>query len=209
MRDDMHGALLIALVALELLVHELAHAAAALQLTRGPVHVHVGRYPGLVRVRFGRLHLQFHVLAARGVSWSGICVFRPTVWPRQEAWIAALGPLASLLWAVGCAVVLRVWGPSFDLLTRIIVAFATVTAAANAVYNGAGALLPAVAADRPMTDGAQVRWALKAHRGLRAHERSIGRRLSRAEMLELRRDGRLPASARRDVSACVPPPASG
>ncbi len=209
MWDDMHGALLMLLVALELLVHELAHAVAALRLTRGPVHVHVGRYPGLVRVRFGRLHVQFHVRAARGVSWSGICIFRPTIWPRQEAWIAALGPLASLLWALGCAVVLLVWGHDFDALTRVIVAAGAVLAAANAVYNSAGALLPAVAADRPQTDGAQVRWALKADRALRDHEHSIGRRLTRGEMLELRRDGRLPASARRDVTASVAPPAAG
>ena len=205
----MHGALLMLLVALEILVHELAHAVAALRLTSGPVHVHVGRYPGLVRLRFGRLHLQFHVLAARGVSWSGICIFQPTVWPRQEAWIAALGPLASLLWALACAVSLRVWGHDFDPLTRVIVAIAAVLAAANAVYNGAGALLPAVAADRPQADGAQVRWAIKADRALRDHEHSIGRRLTRAEMLDLRHDGRLPASARRDVTASVAPPAAG
>lgn len=205
----MHGALLPLVLALEVLVHELAHAVGALRLTRGPVHVHVGQYPGLVRLRFGRLHLQFHILPARGVHWSGICVFEPTLWPRQKAWIAALGPLASLVWAFGCAMVVRVWGPDFDLVTRVIVATAAVTAALSAVYNGAGALLPAVAVHRPVTDGAQMRRAMQAHRALRAHERSIGRRLTRAEMLDLRRDGRLPASARRDVSASVAPPAGG
>jgi hypothetical protein len=205
----MHGALLPLILALEVLVHELAHAVAALRLTRGPVHVHVGQYPGLVRLRFGRLHLQFHVLPARGVHWSGICVFEPTIWPRQSVWIAALGPLASLLWALGCAAVLRVWGPDLDFVTRVIVATGAVTATLSAVYDGAAALLPAVAVDRPETDGAQVRWAMTAHRALRAHERSIGRRLTRAEMLDLRRTGRLPASARRDVTASVAPPADG
>jgi hypothetical protein len=44
---------------------------------------------------------------------------------------------------------------------------------------------------------------------LRDHERSIGRRLTRAEMLELWRTGRWPTSARRDVTSSVAPPAAG
>ncbi|MGZ6645472.1 MAG: hypothetical protein ACXVFT_27010 [Solirubrobacteraceae bacterium] len=77
------------------------------------------------------------------------------------------------------------------------------------MYNGAGALLGPVAVDRPTTDGAQLRRAMQAHRALREHERSIGRRLTRAEMLDLHHDGRLPASALRDVAASVPPPPGG
>jgi hypothetical protein len=132
----MHGVLLMLIVPLEVLVHELAHAAAALRMTRGPVRVHVGQYPGLVRLRFGRLHVQLHFLPARGVNWSGICVHEPVLWPRQAAWIAALGPVASLLCALGCTVVLRLWGPGFDPSTRIIVALGAMTAVLDAVYNG-------------------------------------------------------------------------
>ena len=105
--------------------------------------------------------------------------------------------------------VLRVWAPDFDLVTRVIVATGAVTAALSAVHNGAGALLEAVAVDRPATDGTQLRRAMQAHRALREHERSIGRRLTRAEMLDLHHDGRLPASALRDVIASVPPPSGG
>ena len=208
MWDDMHGALLMLLVALELLVHELAHAVAALRLTRGPVHVHVGRYPGLVRVRFGRLHVQFHVRAARGVSWSGICIFRPTIWPRQEAWIAALGPLASLLWALGCAVVLLVWGHDFDALTCVIVAAGAVLAAANAVNTTPAP--PARCRRRPASDRRRPGALGAEGRPRPARSRALDRTsLTRGEMLELRRDGRLPASARRDVTASVAPPAAG
>jgi hypothetical protein len=205
----MHGVLLMLIVPLGVLVHELAHAAAALRMTRGPVRVHVGQYPGLVRLRFGRLRVQLHFLPARGVDWSGICFHEQAIWPRQAAWIAALGPVASLLWALGCAVVLRVWGPGFDPSTRIIVALGAATAVLDAVYNGAPALLPAVARKRPDSDGAHARWAMKAHRALRDHERSIGRRLTRAEMIELRRSRRLPASSRRDVRTSVAPPPGG
>jgi hypothetical protein len=205
----MHGVLLMLIVPLEVLVHELAHAAAALRMTRGPVRVHVGQYPGLVRLRFGRLHVQLHFLPARGVNWSGICVHEPVLWPRQAAWIAAVGPVASLLCALGCTVVLRLWGPGFDPSTRIIVALGAMTAVLDAVYNGAPWLLPAVARDRPDSDGAHVRWAMGRHRILRDHERSIRRRLTRAEMLELWRTGRWPTSARRDVTSSVAPPAAG
>jgi hypothetical protein len=120
--------------------------------------------------------------------------------------IAVAGPLASLAWALGCAIILRVWGADLDLLTRAVVAFGAVTATMSAAYNGSAAVLRAI--DRPGTDGARVRWAMNAHRALRDHERSIGRRLTRAEMLALQRDRRLPDSARLDVRGSVAPPAA-
>lgn len=201
--------LLSALVTAETIVHELAHAAVALRLTTDPVRVHVGRYPGLVRFRVGRLHVNLHVLPARGVNWSGVCVFSPPVWPRQWAWIPVAGPLGSLSFALCCAVVLRLWGGGFDVLTRWIVAVGAASAVMNAVYNGSGAFLAKVAAARPESDGAEFRRAVKLHRALRAHERAIGRRVTRAEMLAMRQTRQMPASARRDVRGSVAPPERG
>jgi hypothetical protein len=197
--------LLLAIAPAEVLVHELAHAAVALRLTTAPVHVHVGRYPGLARFRLGRLHVNLHLLPARGVRWAGICVFDPLS-PTASAQIIAAGPLGSLAWAVCCAVVLRLWGGGFDVATRGLLGICAVSAAISAVYNGSGAFLARVAADRPDTDGALLRRALKAQRALRAHERAIGRRLTRAEMIALRRTRRVPESARRDVRGSVAPP---
>jgi hypothetical protein len=202
----MAGVLLAAMAMAEILVHELAHAVVALRLTNGPVRVHVGQYPGLARFHVGRLHLNLHVLPARGVGWGGICMHRPTLWAWQHAWICAAGPLGSLLWALCCAVVLRCWGIGFDVPTRAVFAVAAATGAISAVHNSSGAFLAKVAADRPNSDGAQLRRALAAHRALRAHERAIGRRLTRAEMIAIHETRQMPASAQRDVRGSVAPP---
>jgi hypothetical protein len=79
---------------LVLLLHELAHAAMALSLTRGKVLVVVGYGPAL-SLTVGRLAVRLSPLAA-----SGCCVHRKTRAAGDEALIAAAGPVASLLVAV-------------------------------------------------------------------------------------------------------------
>ena len=76
------------------LLHELAHAAMALALTRGKVLVVVGYGPGM-KLHMGRLALHFSPLAA-----SGCTVHRATRESADRAIIAAAGPVTSLLLAV-------------------------------------------------------------------------------------------------------------
>jgi hypothetical protein len=76
------------------LLHELAHGAMALALTRGKVLVVVGYGPGM-KLHLGRLNLHVSPLAA-----SGCTVHRATRGSSDRGIIAAAGPIASLLLAV-------------------------------------------------------------------------------------------------------------
>jgi hypothetical protein len=76
------------------LLHELAHGAMALALTRGKVLVVVGYGPGM-KLHLGRLNLHVSPLAA-----SGCTVHRATRESGDRGIIAAAGPIASLLLAV-------------------------------------------------------------------------------------------------------------
>jgi hypothetical protein len=76
-----------------ILLHELAHGAMALALTRGKVLVVVGYGPGM-KLHLGRLNLHVSPLAA-----SGCTVHRPTRASGDRGIIAAAGPIASLLLA--------------------------------------------------------------------------------------------------------------
>ena len=75
------------------LLHELAHGAMALALTRGKVLVVVGYGPGM-KLHLGRLNLHVSLLAA-----SGCTVHRATRDSGDRGIIAAAGPIASLLLA--------------------------------------------------------------------------------------------------------------
>ncbi len=74
-----------------ILARELGHGLAALWLTGGPMRVLVGRQPGLLRLRLGRLSLHLHIEAARGVGWRGLCVYQRTGVPRDDLLILAAG----------------------------------------------------------------------------------------------------------------------
>ena len=76
------------------LLHELAHGAMALALTRGKVLVVVGYGPGM-KLHLGRLALHVSPLAA-----SGCTVHRATRESGDRGIIAAAGPIASLMLAV-------------------------------------------------------------------------------------------------------------
>src|SRR3954462_1544701 len=76
------------------LLHELAHGAMALALTRGQVLVVVGYGPGM-KLHLGRLNLHGSPLAA-----SGCTVHRPPRESSDRGIIAAAGPIASLMLAV-------------------------------------------------------------------------------------------------------------
>jgi hypothetical protein len=75
------------------LLHELAHGAMALALTRGKVLVVVGYGPGM-KLHMGRLNLHVSPLAA-----SGCTVHRATRESSDRGIIAAAGPIASLMMA--------------------------------------------------------------------------------------------------------------
>ena len=119
--DTMNGLPLIALLVLNLVVvpplvlwHELGHAAAALALTRGRVEVRVGAdHDGPLWFSVGRLRVVLGLLPFAG----GECSYEPdTVWRgRHEAWVAAAGPLASALAAVGLTVLALALGPAEEL----------------------------------------------------------------------------------------------
>jgi hypothetical protein len=76
------------------LLHELAHGAMALALTRGKVLVVVGYGPGM-KLHLGRLNLHVSPLAA-----SGCTVHRATRDSGDRGLIAAAGPIVSLMLAV-------------------------------------------------------------------------------------------------------------
>jgi hypothetical protein len=85
-----------------LLVHELGHAFTALDLTDGRVVVRLGA-GRLLRLRAGRLELALSAWPGFG----GSCEYEPGTLKgpaRQEAWIAAAGPLTSLFSVVVLAI---------------------------------------------------------------------------------------------------------
>ena len=85
---------LLIITPIAVLLHELAHGAMALALTRGKVLVVVGYGPGM-KLHLGRLALHVSPIAA-----SGCTVHRATRESGDRAIIAAAGPIASLLLAV-------------------------------------------------------------------------------------------------------------
>ncbi len=201
----MLNGILLALPTFGILAHELGHAAVALRLTSGPVQVLVGRQSGLVRLSVGRLRVSIHLEPARGVGWSGLCVYKSSGVPNDELLITAAGPIASLLWAVLCTLSLAIWGPDLQTVGRIALAIGVVEGVIAFVYNGAAALLPELVSKRPRSDGAKIRHALQAQNGLRALETTIGRPITEPEMRNAARTGKLPEDVLR-AKTSVPPP---
>jgi hypothetical protein len=85
---------LVIITPVAVLLHELAHGAMALALTRGKVLVVVGYGPGM-KLHLGRLALHVSPLAA-----SGCTVHRATRQSGDRGIIAAAGPVTSLLLTV-------------------------------------------------------------------------------------------------------------
>jgi hypothetical protein len=86
----------VALVAYPLLVllHELGHAAVALSRTEGLVHVRVGRAPGWLRGRWGRL--SFSLSPLRAPDAAGFALPFARMPPAERIAFALAGPAASL-----------------------------------------------------------------------------------------------------------------
>src|SRR5580700_8277108 len=131
------GLLLMLIVPLGILAHELGHALMALYLTDSPVHVLVGRQPGMVRIRVARLRLSVHLEPARGTGWRGLCVYQPTGRPRDAVWIVAAGPISSLLWALGCAAAFVIWGHELNAVGLAALGLGVIEGVVAFVYNGA------------------------------------------------------------------------
>lgn len=113
------------------LVHELGHAAVALRLTSGPVLVGgPGKAAGWV-LEGDRLQMQL----AAGMFFGGRCDYDPQTLlrPRAEAWIAAAGPVASLLASLVLAVLAL--GTSEPIAAVLVL---------GAVGSGSGFLLTAL-----------------------------------------------------------------
>ncbi len=93
-----------------ILAHELGHAIIALRATSGPVVVHVGRPPGMVRLKYGRLEVVWSLVPARWGQFAGVCLWNPTGVSRRARLIFILaGPImtsllipAFLLAAIAC-----------------------------------------------------------------------------------------------------------
>src|SRR5437588_2079777 len=201
------GVLLALILPLGVLAHELGHASVALGVTDGPVNVLVGRQPGMVRLRLGRLRLSLHLEPARGTGWRGLCVYKPTGQPRDALLITAAGPIASLLWAIVCAAALAVVGHQLHEVGIAALAIGVVEGAIAFVYNGAAAVMPSLMTARPKSDGAKLQHALRAGRGLRKIEAQLGRPLTRPELEQMISTRRLPAELLR-ARTSVPPPSS-
>jgi hypothetical protein len=188
-----------------ILIHELGHGLMALWLTDGPVQVLVGRQPGLLRIRLGRLGLHLHIEPARGVGWGGLCLFKNTG-PRDRVLIAAAGPIASLMWTLTCTAALAVWGVELDTAARLALAVGILEGTIAFVYNGAAAVLPDLATARPRSDGAQIRRALAASKQLRQLEADIGRKLTKAELRHMITTKGIPRDLLRERTSVPPPP---
>jgi hypothetical protein len=126
---------------LQILVHEMGHALAALLFARGPVDVIAGRSPGLVRLRLGRLRISWHPLPARGVDWGGLCVCRDPMDPTRQAMIHAAGPAADLVWAAVLTVALRRLGREFDPFELAMVILTIACGVSQTVCNFSPGLL--------------------------------------------------------------------
>jgi hypothetical protein len=187
-----------------ILSHELGHGLVALGLTDGPVQLLVGRQPGLVRMRLGRLGLHLHIAPPRGVGWGGLCLFKNTG-PRDQVWIMAAGPIASLLWAIGCTAALAAYGSELNTTARLAFALGILEGTVAFVYNGAAALLPDLTAARPRSDGARIRRALAASTQLRRLEADLGRKLTKAELDRMIATKGIPRDLLRERTS-VPPP---
>ena len=201
------GLLLALISTCGILAHELGHALMALRLTDGPVNVLVGRQPGLVRFRVGRLGFSLHLEPARGTGWAGLCHYKPTGRPGDALVIIAAGPIASLVWAIACAAAFAVWGHQLHPLGLAALAIGVVEGAVGFVYNGAAALSPSLMSARPRSDGAKFQHALRANRGLRKIEGELGRPITQAERDQMISTRRLPPELLR-ARTSVPPPSS-
>lgn len=201
------GELLLAFVIpLGILAHELGHACVALWLSKGPVRVLVGRQPGMLRLKIGRLSLSLHVEPARGTGWAGLCLWEPTGRGLHSVLITAAGPIASLSWAVACTLGLVAYGHRLGALGQIALILGGVQGTCEFVYNGAAAAINTLVAARPRSDGARLRAHWRVYRAQRSLEAEIGRALTDTEYRHIVRERRLPPDVQR-ARTSIPPPA--
>ena len=199
------GLLLAFVMPLGILAHELGHAVFALRLTDGPVRIVVGRHPGLVRLRLGRLSIGLHIEPARGTGWRGVCLHKPPRRPHDAILILAAGPVASLLWAIGCTVGLATMHGHAHIMASIALGIGVIEGVIAFVYNGAAAVSPSLMETRPRTDGAKIQRALRARRVLGNVERKVGRKLTPAELRHLVTTRQLPPDIARSQTSVAPP----
>jgi hypothetical protein len=116
------------------LAHELGHAAVALHVSSGPVFVHVGRPPPLLRWCFTRLQVNWSPLPPRGVPFEGLCVSRPARSPRARLAVTLAGPAvtALLVPALLLAMVASLDSPGWVAATW---GLAALSAFASLLYN--------------------------------------------------------------------------
>jgi hypothetical protein len=147
-------------------VHELGHAAVALLRTEGLVHAHVGREPGRLRGRIGRLVLTFDF--APGDKRGGFAQAYAALSRRERIAFVLAGPAAEAV-AAGLLVAL---GVRLSLLPLVVVGGLGIVRAA---YN----LYPSARQGR-LSDGAHVRAAIRARA---IHRTELDDRLARAHVL--------------------------
>jgi hypothetical protein len=188
-----NGLLLALILPLGLLAHELGHALVALRLTDGPVTVLVGRQPGLVRFRIGRLRFSLHLWPTRDTDWGGVCLHEPAGLPRDLMYISLAGPIASLLWAIACATASVLWGHELDGFGNAALVLGVVVGAIEFGYHTAAALIPRLRTAQPRADGAKFEQAFRAHRWLRSIERELGRSITKSELKQMIETKRPPA----------------
>lgn len=117
------------------LLHELGHAAVALLVSGGRIHVLVGRPPGVVRCRVGRVALTAGPLVPRGVALHGLCVReRTSTSPRDELAVSLAGPAATL--AATSALAAGSIGASQSApWVALVLLYGAVTGLASFLYN--------------------------------------------------------------------------
>jgi len=78
------------------LIHELGHAIVPLLRTQGPVSISVGKSPGWLQGRLGRLKFEVSLLPARERQLAGFAVAGAPLEPRTDIAFALAGPVANI-----------------------------------------------------------------------------------------------------------------
>jgi hypothetical protein len=150
------GAVLAVATPFLILVHELGHAIVPLLRAPGPVSISVGKRPGWLRGRLGRLRFEVSPLPTPRHELPGFALARGLVEPRTEIGFALAGPAANIAVGVLLLMLAKWSGGGLASVLAIAAAVSLIIAVVNLVPHRHG---------KHRSDGLK---ALDAYRRLRA-----------------------------------------
>ena len=129
-------------------VHELGHAVVGLTCTTGRVLVRVGRAPGLIRGRLGRLEISWNIRSRHREDDGQVVLETPISDPRAGLVFALAGPFANVFFALLLIPTCAALSGIPQVCLAAIIAFSLFVAAWNL-------------APRPGSDGRAALYALR------------------------------------------------